>query len=103
MYGLEINQLANLLKETDPNRKDSDSEDEDQVIHEEKNKSLYFLFCLFQPKKNTNAHLTPASFASQAQKTTNVINEANTPTPKSRSNHFENPTSNCSLLRINCC
>jgi hypothetical protein len=33
MYGLEINQLANLLKETDPNRNDSDSDD-DQVSTE---------------------------------------------------------------------
>jgi hypothetical protein len=30
MYGLEINQLANLLKDTNPNQNDSDS-DEDQV------------------------------------------------------------------------
>jgi len=30
MYGLEINQLANLLKQSDPNRNDSDSDD-DQV------------------------------------------------------------------------
>jgi hypothetical protein len=28
MFGLEINQLANLLKQTNPNQNDSDSEDE---------------------------------------------------------------------------
>lgn len=31
MFGFEINQLADLLKETDPNKHDSDSDD-DQVI-----------------------------------------------------------------------
>lgn len=36
MFGFEINQLADLLKQTDPNRNDSDSED-DQVDINRKN------------------------------------------------------------------
>jgi hypothetical protein len=32
MYGLEINQLADLLKQTDRNQNDSDSDDDDQVL-----------------------------------------------------------------------
>lgn len=31
MFGLEINQLANLLKESGRNRNDSDSDEDDQV------------------------------------------------------------------------
>ncbi|CAF3017299.1 unnamed protein product [Rotaria sp. Silwood2] len=63
MYGLEINQLANLLKQSDPNRDDSDSDDD-------------------QPKKNATAHLTPASLVSQAQKTAKTIENVNAETPK---------------------
>ncbi|CAF3714068.1 unnamed protein product [Rotaria sordida] len=63
MYGFEINQLANLLKQSDPNRDDSDSDDD-------------------QPKKNATAHFTPASFISQAQKTAKTIENVNAETPK---------------------
>ncbi|CAF1226366.1 unnamed protein product [Adineta steineri] len=59
MFGLEINQLANLLKQADRNGGDDSDSDEDQ------------------PKKNTNAHLTPASLVSQAEKTTSTIKDAN--------------------------
>jgi hypothetical protein len=51
MYGLEINQLANLFKQSDPNRNDSDSEDDDQVF----TNSNFFCFMLimsyFSPRK----------------------------------------------------
>ncbi|CAF0826281.1 unnamed protein product [Rotaria sordida] len=63
MYGFEINQLANLLKQSDPNRDDSDSDDD-------------------QPKKNATAHFTPASFISQAQKTAKTIENVNAETLK---------------------
>ncbi len=32
MFGLEINQLASLLKQSDRSRNDSDSDDDDQVF-----------------------------------------------------------------------
>ena len=37
----------------------------------------------FQPKKNPTAHLTPASFASEAQKTAKTIDNATSEIPKS--------------------
>ncbi|CAF3442966.1 unnamed protein product [Rotaria sp. Silwood1] len=67
MYGFEINQLANLLKQSDPNRDDSDSDD-DQIL-----------------KKNPTAHLTPASFVSQTQTTAKTIENVNAETPKKTS------------------
>ncbi len=82
MYGLEINQLASLLKESDPNRNDSDSDDDQVYINK------YFIlfvinYSIFQPKKNPAAHLTPANFVSQTQKTAHTIDDAITTSSKS--------------------
>jgi hypothetical protein len=44
---------------------------------------FYVNYVIFQPKKNTTAHLTPASFVSQAKKTAGTIADATSETPKS--------------------
>lgn len=67
MYGLEINQLANLLKESDPNRNDSDSED-DQVLHKRKKRIVHFISYFILAKKNSSCSFNSSKFCISSTK-----------------------------------
>ena len=80
MFGQEITQLASLLKQAKRTGDDSDSDEDEQVTIVKWLELRCQLEFLFKPKKNASANMTPANFVSQAQKTTNSVNEATSKT-----------------------